>query len=350
MRIIHRRTLLGTGAAALGVAAAGTVMLHGTRLHAAAMHRDAAGADSLTLYNGQHPAATAALVAAFTKATGIRVAVESDDSPALASRIVTEGAQSPADVFFADDSLSVARLAGKGLLARVQAATLGTIPARYSARDGSWLGVTARTRALDYNILIVVPGELPQSIMAYGTTAMRDRFGYVDDDGFRQQVMAIAHIKGRDAALDWLKGVKQYGHGYADNDGLTDAVDNGEIAMALSNSDDWYALAGKVGPDKIQSRLHWFPGNDPGSIYTVSAAGILRSSRRQAQAQRLLAFMVGAAGQRALIGATAQYPLLSGLASPFRLRPLADFDTRVTPADLGNAAEADTLEHQAGLG
>jgi iron(III) transport system substrate-binding protein len=336
MLIIHRRTLL-RGGAAIG----GAALLGATQGHAAA--------ETLTLYNGQHRATTEALVAAFTKATGIHVTVRNAESPELASQIVEEGAASPADVFFSEQSPPIASLQEKGLLGKVDDATLKTVPAKFCANDGSWIGATARTRVVTYNKRLVVPGELPKSIMDFGSPKMKDRFGYVKQDGFQEQIMAIVHIKGRDAALDWLKGVKQYGREYNGNRAASNAVENEEIAMALSNNYYWYSLAKEEGPDKLKSALYSFPGNDPGNIYNVSAAGMLKSSKNQETAQRFLAFMVSQPGQEAMIRTTAEYPVLPGLTSPFNLPPLSDFRAPVTPADMGSASEAYALEREAGL-
>jgi len=50
---------------------------------------------SITLYNGQHPETTAALVAGFEKSTGIKVIVRSDDEDVLTNQLVTEGRRRP---------------------------------------------------------------------------------------------------------------------------------------------------------------------------------------------------------------------------------------------------------------
>ena len=119
--------------------------------------------------------------------------------------------------------------------------------------------------------------------------------------------------------------------------------------MALSNNYYWYSLAKEVGPDKLKSAVYSFPDSDPGNIYNVSAAGMLKSSKNQTAAQRFLAFMVSTPGQEAMISTTAEYPVLPGLTSPFNLPPLSDFSAPVTPADMGSASEAYALERQAGL-
>ncbi|HWK45629.1 MAG TPA: extracellular solute-binding protein [Stellaceae bacterium] len=303
----------------------------------------------MTLYNGQHRATTEALVAAFSKATGIEVTVRNAESPELSAQIAEEGANSPADLFFSEQSPPIAALQEKGLLGKVDEATLKTIPAKFSAKDGSWIGATVRTRVITYNTKMISPADLPKSIMDFATPALKGKFAYVKQDGFQEQIMAIAHIKGRDAALAWLKGLKEYGRSYNGNRIASTAVLNGEIAMALSNNYYWYSLAREKGEANLDAALYSFPGDDAGNIFNVSAAGVLKSSKKQAAAQRFLAFMVSKPGQDAMVDTTAEYPVLDGVMSPFKLPSLETFKAPVTPADMGSAAEAYALEREAGL-
>ena len=75
-----------------------------TGLLAACGGSSSASSDSITLYNGQHEQTTDALVARFEKETGIKVNVRSDDEDVLASQINAEGSNSPADVFYTENS------------------------------------------------------------------------------------------------------------------------------------------------------------------------------------------------------------------------------------------------------
>jgi len=334
---INRRTVLQSG-----VALAGAAMFGG-------LARRANAATALTLYNGQHRATTEALVAAFTKVTGIDVTMRNAESPELAAQIAEEGARSPADLFFSEQSPPIASLQEKGLLGQVDPATLALIPAKFNAKDGTWLGATVRTRVITYNRKMISPADMPKSIMDFGTAALNGKFGYVKQDGFQEQVMSIVHIKGRDAALGWLKGLKQYGRSYNGNRIASTAVENGEIAMALSNNYYWYSLAKEKGAENLNSALYSFPGDDAGNIFNVSAAGMLKSSKNQASAQKFLAFMLSAEGQDAMIKTTAEYPVLAGLTSPYNLPSLAGFTAPVSPADMGSAADAYALEREAGL-
>src|SRR6201994_189669 len=106
---------------------------------------------TITLYNGQHEQTTNALVKAFEKQTGVTVKVRSDDEDVLAQQIAQEGSHSPADVFFTENSPPLAQLDEKGLLTSAGAPALAAVPAKYSAGDGNWVGVSARESVLVYN-------------------------------------------------------------------------------------------------------------------------------------------------------------------------------------------------------
>jgi iron(III) transport system substrate-binding protein len=341
MYVLDRRRLLKSAAALAAFAA----------LQAAGLaNAFAADQGTLTLYNGQHRTTTAALVDAFTKATGIQVTIRNGESPELASQIVEEGAASPADLFYSEQSPPIAALAEKGLLAPIDPETLKQIPADFAARDGTWIGGSIRCRVVAFNKTLASPDSLPKTIYDFATPAMDGKFAYVAKDGFQEQIMAIERLKGRDAALAWVRGVKRYGRSYNSNSAAMKAVEAGEIQAALTNNYYWYAVAKEVGADKMNAALHHLAKGDAGALTTLSAAGILKTSRNAALAQRFLAFMVSEAGQTAIVGSVAEYPVRAGIASPYHLPPLDQYGPNsVTAADIGSAADAYVLERQAGM-
>ena len=89
---------------------------------------------SLTLYSGQHEQSVNLLVADFLKRTGIAVKVHSGEGPEIANQIAEEGASSPADVYFTENSPELMLLSDKGLLAPVDPNTLTEVPAGTTLR------------------------------------------------------------------------------------------------------------------------------------------------------------------------------------------------------------------------
>lgn len=305
----------------------------------------------LALYNGQHRPPVEALVAAFTKATGIDVAIRHGNSAQLASQIAEEGASSPADVFWSEESPSLAATAKKGLLAPLDAATLQQVPSVWSAKDGSWIGATARCRVVVYNKSQIEPSALPASVLDFADPKWKGKVAFAPNSGaFQQQIMAVAILKGRDAALVWLKGLRDYGEVYNSDSAAVEAVEGGDLPVALSNNYYWYALAREIGENDMNSAIFNIGHGDPGTLITVSGAGVLKSSKNAAAAQRFVAFMVSEEGQKTIVEAIAEYPLRPGVTSPFPLLPFDQLGAApVTPDQLGDAEDALALLREAGL-
>ncbi len=121
------------------------------------------GANSLLLYNGQHPQLTHELVAAFEKQTGIDVRVRTGDGIVLADQLLQEGKYSPADVYLTENSPELVTLDEHGLLASTDSSVLDESTKHGGA--GNWTGVALRISALAYNPSLAAKSELPSSIL-----------------------------------------------------------------------------------------------------------------------------------------------------------------------------------------
>jgi iron(III) transport system substrate-binding protein len=331
---------------ALACLAAGAVLA----LAACGSSKSSSGA--LTLYNGQHEQTTALLVRDFERKTGIKVQIRSADESTLANQIIQEGSNSPADVFYTENSPALEELGEKGLLAPVESATLAAVPKADSSQRGDWVGVSARVSEIVYNTAEMKGRRLPGSLIELAEPNFKGLVGFAPSEtDFQPLVTAILKLKGRAAAKAWLEGIKENGRVYPDNETVVAQVNNGESAVGPINHYYWYRLRREQGEGGIHSRLLPYPQGDPGNLINVSGAAVLRSSAKQADAQKLLAYLVSEGGQRALAGSDSyEYPLRPGVAPHPGLPALSSFGTSsLTPAQLGDGHEALELEQQAGL-
>ncbi|HHE8189170.1 TPA: iron ABC transporter substrate-binding protein [Pseudomonas aeruginosa] len=304
---------------------------------------------TLTLYNGQHAATGIAIAKAFQDKTGIQVKIRKGGDGQLASQITEEGARSPADVLYTEESPPLIRLASAGLLAKLEPETLALVEPEHAGGNGDWIGITARTRVLAYNPKKIDEKDLPKSLMDLSDPSWSGRFGFVPTSGaFLEQVAAVIKLKGQEEAEDWLTGLKAFGSIYTNNVTAMKAVENGEVEMALINNYYWYTLKKEKG--ELNSRLHYFGNQDPGALVTVSGAAVLKSSKHPREAQQFVAFMLSEEGQKAILSQSAEYPMRKGMQADPALKPFAELDPpKLTPADLGEASEALSLERDVGL-
>jgi iron(III) transport system substrate-binding protein len=312
---------------------------------------------SITLYNGQHVQTAESIVSGFERATGITVNVRNDDEDVLADQVVAEGTHSPADVIWTENSPALEFLQGKGLLARVDAATLARTPARYNSPQGDWVGVSARVSVLVYNPSLIARSQLPGSVLGLASPRYRGKLAIAPSEtDFQPIVTAVMHRYGRAEALHWLAGIKANaaGHIYPDNETIANQVNRGAAAFGVINQYYWWRLRAEIGAPKMRSRIAPFAPGDPGYVIDVSGAAVLKSSPHQAAAQKFLAYLVSKAGQEVIANPAKsisfEYPLASGVTTlapetPFsRLRPYP-----ISIAQLGVGAAAIALLKQAGL-
>ena len=194
----------GLPAAAMAVMLVGLVA---AACSSAGSGRSGSGSQTLTLYNAQHEQTTNALIAAFTKATGIKVRVDSDDEDDLTARIELEGNRSPADLFYTENSNWLQQLDNRGLLAKIDSSTLANVPKADSASNGEWMGVSARVSVMVYNPSKISASQLPTSVMQLADPQWKNKIEIAPSEtDFWPIVSSVARAKGDAAALAWLKG------------------------------------------------------------------------------------------------------------------------------------------------
>jgi iron(III) transport system substrate-binding protein len=86
-------------------------------------------------------------------------------------------------------------------------------------------------------------------------------------------------------------------------------------------------------------------------VLDISTAGILKSSRHQAQAQKFLAFLVSKQGQEIIAHSISfEYPIASGVSTTAPETPLDQLQPNsITTTELGDGSTAITLLRKAGL-
>lgn len=282
---------------------------------------------ALTVYSGRSRALVQPLFDEFTKATGIQIRARYGETAELAATILEEGANTPADVYYAQDAGALGALAYANRLRKLPEAVLRRVEPRFRSPDGTWVGTSGRARVLAYNTRKVQARDLPASIWDLVEAKWRGRIGWAPTNGsFQAHVTAMRLLRGDERTARWLAALKANGtRAYRNNTAIVAAVAAGEIDLGLVNHYYVFEFIRERG-EGFPVRNHLFAAGDPGNLINVSGTGIVDGARRQgadAAATRFIEYLLAPDAQRYFSAQTFEYPLIAGVQAHPQLLPLS---------------------------
>ena len=307
---------------------AALVLLGAALLGAAALLATSCGSgeeQSLTIYSGRSQELIGPLLDRFAEETGISVGVRYGSTAQLAALLIEEGDQSPADIFIAQDAGALGAVQAAGLFRDIDDDILERVAPTYRSREGQWVGLSGRARAVVYNTDVLDPSELPESILEFTDPKWRGRVAWAPTNGsFQAWVTALRVSEGEDGARAWLEGMLANDPPeFPNNVSIVAAVGRGEVDAGLVNHYYLNRFLAEHGEDFPARNYHTGPG-DIGTLVNVAGAGILRTSTQTDAARRFLDFMLSEEAQRYYAETNTEYPLIAGVAGAPGLRSIAD--------------------------
>jgi iron(III) transport system substrate-binding protein len=305
---------------------------------------------SLTVYSGRGAVLVEPLFERFTKATGIAVEVRYDKSTgALAERLATEGKESPADVFFAQDSGYLGALAERGFLRAVPEATLAQTDPRFRPKSDKWVPVSGRARVLVYSPGRVPAAALPTSLSDLAKPEWRGRLGWAPSNAsYQAHVSALRALWGEDKTRAWLAGIKANEPTvYPKNSPQVKAISSGEIDLGWVNH--YYLHKLKASNPELKAANHSFAKGDAGNLMMLSGAGITAHTKRVEAAEKLLVFLLSDEAQTYFATSVYEYPVRSAIARHPDVPPLSENLVQVKQAALTDVSGTVALLRSLGL-
>ncbi|AFY80921.1 iron ABC transporter substrate-binding protein [Oscillatoria acuminata] len=286
----------------------------------------------LVVYSGRNENLVGSLIEQFKTETGIDIQVRYGDTAELASAILEEGPNTPADVFFAQDAGALGALQKSDRTAKLPQEILNQVEARYRSPEGEWVGITGRVRTLDYNTNLVSPEEVPQSLTELTDPQWEGRIGWAPTNGsFQAFVTALRLSIGEEQTKEWLQGIQANNpQVYPNNTSLVEAISRGEVAIGLTNH---YYLERIKAENTEVPVAHAFP-NDVGSLVNVAGVSILQTTDNLEGATQFVNFMLSPQAQEYFAQETHEYPLATGIVATKDLKPLSDI--KYPDIDLSN--------------
>lgn len=318
-------------------------------LSAAAVAQE--GTDGIVVYNAQHESLAKEWAEGFTKETGVKVTLRNGKDSEFANQIVAEGASSPADVFLTENSPAMALVEEAGLFAPVDADTLAQVPESFRPASGQWIGIAARSTVFVYNKDKLSEDQLPKSMLDLADPAWKGRWAASPSGAdFQAIVSALLQLKGEEATVDWLKGMKENFTAYRGNGTVMKAVNAGEIDGGVIYHYYYFGDQAKTGENSGNVALHYFKHQDPGAFVSISGGGVLASSKHPEQAQAFLKWVTDKGGQDVLKnGNSYEYAVSAGAESNPSLVPLADLEAPAVQPSTLDARKVTDLMTAAGL-
>lgn len=303
--------------------------------------------EPLVVYSGRSQALVDELVQQFNEETGLTAEVRYGRDAQLLATIQEEGAQSPADVFWANTTGALGAAINADLLVQLPDSILDR-PAAFVPSGGRWTPVTTRFRVLAYNSDAVDRDDLPKSVMDLPELEQHaGRIGWTPTySSFQDFVTAMRIEHGREAARTWLEDMQALDpNAYTSNTPMIRALQAGEIDIALTNH--YYVLRLKYGgpegeyeshehkpvepaPDAPVEMYH-FGSGDVGDLALVTGAGILSSSNQKDKAARFLQFLLSPTAQSFAAKSVHEYPVTRGVEMPPYMMP-ADSALSISPS------------------
>jgi len=317
-----------------------------TALAAPALAQD----QGITVYTSQHQALTQAWADAFTKKTGVPVAIRKGTDILMANQIIQEGLNSPADIFLTENSPAMVMVEAEGLFSPVEPATLAQVPEEFRPRSGMWTGIAARTTLFVYNTEKLGEADLPKSMLDLARPEWQGRWGAAPAGAdFQAIVSALLQLKGSEVTADFLAGLRKNALVYRGNFEAMRGANMGEVDGALIYNYYYFGDKAATGESSDKLKDLYFGADDPGGFVSISGGGVLKASDHPELAQQFLAFVTGPEGQAVLRDEAFEYTVGSGVAANPILPPLDTIGYPKVDPSLLNAPEVVQLMTAAGV-
>ncbi|GGA56611.1 iron ABC transporter substrate-binding protein [Pelagibacterium lentulum] len=289
----------------------------------------AVSAQELTVYSGRGEALVGSIITQFERDTGVTVNVRYGGTSELATLLLEEGDQTPADLFWAQDGGALGALAP--VFAELPAEINEGVAAPFRNPANKWAPTSGRSRVLVYSTERVSDDEFPASVFDLTDEQYRGRVAWAPTNGsFQAFVTAFRVVEGDEAAKAWLEGmIANDAQVYPNNNSQIVAVADGEVDFGLINN---YYLANHLrnNANLPVSQTH-FEAGDIGNMLNVAGAGVVAASDNQELALQFIEYLLSVPAQQYITTQGNEYPVIPGVIENPTLEPYAKL-LEISPA------------------
>jgi len=278
-------------------------------------------AADLVVFSGRKEPLIKPVIQLFEESTGIRVILKTGKSTALGQQILQELPNPSADIYIAKESGSLEYLRGKNAFAIYTSESTQKIPAQFKAADGSWIGVSGRSRALIYNTDLIDAKDVPDSLYDLIKPKYKGKIAAVNagNESFVAWVSALRIALGDEAVKKLLMQLKEndiqlLSSSHTD---IRKAVGRGEYPLGLINHYYYHIQKHEIDLSLTNVGIVYLDQNEGerGELVNVSGAAIVRGARHLKEAKIFIDFLISSEAQKLFVDVNFEYPLLRDVAT-----------------------------------
>jgi len=304
----------------------------------------------LILYSGRSESLVGNIVAQFEEMTGIDIQVKYGKTFPVATMILEEGSNSPADVYFAQDPGGLGFLAKEGRLIELPDTITDRVADWAKPNDGKWLGISGRARTLVHTATIP-SGDLPTSLDDLTDPKWKGKIGWAPtNSSFQTMITGMRVSWGEEKTRQWLTDMlANEPIVYPKNTPQVAAAAAEEISIGLVNHYYLHRFISEQG-DSFNARNLYLSDGGPGSLIMVAGAGIVDTGKNRANAEKFLTFLTSKVVQQYFTGQIFEYPVVEGIKTHMLLTPLADLHKpKLTIEDLSDLEGTQVIFRDLGI-
>lgn len=287
--------------------------------------------ETLTIYSGRSEELISPIIDRFEEEYDIEVVIKYGDSVELANLINTEGKDSPADLFIAQDVLSINRVEQELNLLELSN-EIKSLSRSNEIKDNNWLGVTSRLRTVVYDSNNYYEEDLSSDITEYCKEKYKEKVGWAPQNASFQTFLGeLVAVEGEEFVDNWLKCmIENETKIYPKNTPIVQAIVDNEIQLGFVNH---YYLERFLAEDSSITATNFFPEGVLG-MSNMSTIGIIDHTDQQEVAEDFVRFIMNEESQNYFLEETHEVPVSTvvELSSEYQLLDLEAGDEELEKA------------------
>ncbi len=255
----------------------------------------------------------------FEKETGIIVKsvfdTEETKSTGVLNRLIAEKDNPQCDLFWSGDPVRTIVLKNKGITEAYQSETARDINSIFKDVDAHWIGFSARARVLIYNKELLKENLLPKSIFDLTKDTLKGKVAIANPlfGTTTFHIASLFSILGDEKAKQLLQDFKNNNIVIASSNGdVKKRVVQAEVFCGLTDTDDAFEAI----KEGANVGVVFLDQDGIGTLVMPNTVNLIGESKHQANAKKLMNYLLSKNTESKLAKSCAQMPLHKGVEMP----------------------------------